>query len=147
MELFFAPMIPQPGDRRKESEESPMKKRLLSLLVAISMVLTFLPVSALTAAAAEDSSNGELKIGQNGYPVLDHIPHQTVNEHDIYTGDGWTYDADENCKILTLCPNAPTSYDFWAIHEVNFKTNCNLVIGSHAAVTGGSFNASVTNRP
>lgn len=123
-----------------------MKKRLLSLLVAISMVLTFLPVSALTAAAAEDSSNGELKIGQNGYPVLDHIPHQTVNEHDIYTGDGWTYDADENCKILTLCPSAPTNYDFWAIHEGNFKTNCNLVIGSHAAVTGGSFNASVTNR-
>lgn len=123
-----------------------MKKRLLSLLVAISMVLTFLPVSALTAAAAEDSSNGELKIGQNGYPVLDNIPHQTVNEHDIYTGDGWTYDADENCKILTLCPSAPTNYDFWAIHEGNFKTNCNLVIGSHAAVTGGSFNASVTNR-
>lgn len=123
-----------------------MKKRLLSLLVAISMVLTFLPVSALTAAAAEDSSNGELKIGQNGYPVLDHIPHQPVNGHDIYTGDGWTYDADENCKILTLCPSAPTNYDFWAIHEVNFKTNCNLVIGSHAAVTGGSFNASVTNR-
>ena len=123
-----------------------MKKRLLSLLVAISMVLTFLPVSALTAAAAEDSSNGELKIGQNGYPVLDHIPHQTVNEHDIYTGDGWTYDADENCKILTLCPSAPTNYDFWAIHEWNFITNCNLVIGSHAAVTGGSFNASVTNR-
>ena len=122
-----------------------MKKRLLSLLVAISMVLTFLPVSALTAAA-EDSSNGELKIGQNGYPVLDHIPHQTVNGHDIYTGDGWTYDADENCKILTLCPSAPTNYDFWAIHEWNFKTNCNLVIGSHAAVTGGSFNASVTNR-
>lgn len=122
-----------------------MKKRLLSLLVAISMVLTFLPVSALTAAA-EEGSSGELKIGQNGYPVLDHIPHQTVNGHDIYTGDGWTYDADENCKILTLCPSAPTNYDFWAIHEVNFKTNCNLVIGSHAAVTGGSFNASVTNR-
>lgn len=122
-----------------------MKKRLLSLLVAISMVLTFLPVSALTAAA-EEGSSGELKIGQNGYPVLDHIPHQTVNEHDIYTGDGWTYDADENCKILTLCPSAPTNYDFWAIHEGNFKTNCNLVIGSHAAVTGGSFNASVTNR-
>ena len=60
-----------------------MKKRLLSLLVAISMVLTFLPVSALTAAAAEDSSNGELKIGQNCYPVLDNIPHQTVNGHDI----------------------------------------------------------------
>lgn len=123
-----------------------MKKRLLSLLVAISMVLTFLPVSALTAAAAEDSSNGELKIGQNCYPVLDNIPHQTVNEHDIYTGDGWTYDADENCKILTLCPNAPTSYDFFVIHTgYSNTTNCNLIIGKKATVTNGYFEASVTN--
>lgn len=123
-----------------------MKKRLLSLLVAISMVLTFLPVSALTVAAAEDSSNGELKIGQDCYPVLDHIPHQTVNEHDIYTGDGWTYDADENCKILTLCPSAPTSYDFFAIHTgYSITTDCNLVIGENATVTDGNFIASVTN--
>ncbi len=123
-----------------------MKKRLLSLLVAISMVLTFLPVSALTAAAAEDSSNGELKIGQNCYPVLDNIPHQTVNGHDIYTGDGWTYDADENCKILTLCPSAPTNYDFFAIHTGHsITTDCNLVIGKNATVTDGNFIASVTN--
>lgn len=123
-----------------------MKKRLLSLLVAISMVLTFLPVSALTAAAAEDSSNGELKIGQNCYPVLDNIPHQTVNEHDIYTGDDWTYDADENCKILTLCPSAPTNYDFFAIHTGHsITTDCNLVIGKNATVTDGNFIASVTN--
>ena len=123
-----------------------MKKRLLSLLVAISMVLTFLPVSALTAAAAEDSSNGELKIRQNCYPVLDNIPHQTVNEHDIYTGDGWTYDADENCKILTLCPSAPTNYDFFAIHTGHsITTDCNLVIGKNATVTDGNFIASVTN--
>lgn len=123
-----------------------MKKRLLSLLVAISMVLTFLPVSALTAAAAEDSSNGELKIGQNCYSVLDNIPHQTVNEHDIYTGDGWTYDADENCKILTLCPSAPTNYDFFAIHTGHsITTDCNLVIGKNATVTDGNFIASVTN--
>lgn len=123
-----------------------MKKRLLSLLVAISMVLTFLPVSALTAAAAEDSSNGELKIGQNCYPVLDNIPHQTVNGHDIYTGDSWTYDADENCKILTLCPSAPTNYDFFAIHTGHsITTDCNLVIGENATVTDGNFIASVTN--
>ena len=122
-----------------------MKKRLLSLLVAISMVLTFLPVSALTAAA-EEGSSGELKIGQNGYPVLDHIPHQTVNGHDIYTGDGWTYDADENCKILTLCPSAPTNYDFFAIHVgQSITTDCNLVIGENATVTDGNFIASVTN--
>lgn len=123
-----------------------MKKRLISLLVALCMAVTFLPVSALTAAAAEDSSNGELKIGQNCYPVLDNIPHQTVNEHDIYTGDGWTYDADENCKILTLCPNAPTSYDFFVIHTgYSNTTNCNLIIGKKATVTNGYFEASVTN--
>jgi len=110
------------------------------------MAVTLLPVSALTAAAAEDSSNGELKIGQNCYPVLDNIPHQTVNEHDIYTGDGWTYDADENCKILTLCPSAPTNYDFFAIHTGHsITTDCNLVIGKNASVTDGNFIASVTN--
>lgn len=109
------------------------------------MVLTFLPVSALTAAAAEDSSNGELKIGQNCYPVLDNIPHQTVNEHDIYTGDGWTYDADENCKILTLNPSTPTSYDFSgeenALRPLN--PNVQLVVESGAKLTGGAFK----NRP
>lgn len=121
-----------------------MKKRLLSLLVAISMVLTFLPVSALTAAAAEDSNNGELKIGQNCYPVLDNIPHQTVNEHEIYTGDGWTYD--QTATTLTLCPSAPTNYDFFAIHVGHsITTDCNLVIGENATVTDGNFMASVTN--
>ena len=122
-----------------------MKKRLISLLVALCMAVTLLPVSAITAWA-EESSNGELKIGQNCYPVLDNIPHQTVNRHDIYTGDGWTYDADENCKILTLCPNAPTSYDFFAIHTGHsITTDCNLVIGENATVTDGNFIASVTN--
>ena len=123
-----------------------MKKRLLSLLVAISMVLTFLPVSALTAAAEEGSGGAKLEIGQSCYPVLDNVPHQTVNEHDIYTGDGWTYDADENCKILTLCPSAPTNYDFFAIHTGHsITTDCNLVIGENATVTDGNFIASVTN--
>ena len=123
-----------------------MKKRLLSLLVAISMVLTFLPVSALTAAAEEGSGGAKLEIGQSCYPVLDNVPHQTVNEHDIYTGDGWTYDADENCKILTLCPSAPTNYDFFAIHTGHsITTDCNLVIGENATVTDGNFMASVTN--
>lgn len=122
-----------------------MKKRLLSLLVAISMVLTFLPVSALTAAA-EDSSTGKLEIGQDCYPVLDNIPYRIVEGHTIYTGDGWTYDADDSCKILTLCPSAPTNYDFFAIHTGHsITTDCNLVIGENATVTDGNFIASVTN--
>lgn len=121
-----------------------MKKRLLSLLVALCMLAALLPVSALTAAAAEDSSNVELKIGQDCLPVLDNVPHKTVNGHEIYTGDGWTYD--QTATTLTLCPNAPTSYDFFVIHTgYSNTTNCNLIIGKNATVTDGYFEASVTN--
>lgn len=115
-----------------------MKKRLLSLLVAISMVLTFLPVSALTAAAAEDSSNGKLEIAQGGYPE------GSDNGNTSCSGNGWSYNHTD--KTLTLCPNAPTSYDFFAIHVGHsITTDCNLVIGENATVTDGNFIASVTN--
>ena len=121
-----------------------MKKRLLSLLVALCMLATLLPVSALTAAAEEGSSGAKLEIGQDCYPVLDNVPHQTVNGHEIYTGDGWTYD--QTATTLTLCPNAPTSYDFFVIHTgYSNTTNCNLIIGKNATVTDGYFEASVTN--
>lgn len=121
-----------------------MKKRLLSLLVALCMLATLLPVSALTAAAEEGSSGAKLEIGQSCYPVLDNVPHQTVNGHEIYTGDGWTYD--QTATTLTLCPNAPTSYDFFVIHTgYSNTTNCNLIIGKNATVTDGYFKASVTN--
>lgn len=122
-----------------------MKKRLLSLLVALCMLATLLPVSALTAAAEEGSSGAKLEIGQNCYPVLDNVPHQTVNGHEIYTGDGWTYD--QTATTLTLCPNAPTSYDFFVIHTgYSTMTYCALVIGENATVTNGFFTGSVTNK-
>lgn len=124
-----------------------MKKRLISLLVALCMAVTLLPVSALTAAA-DGSGGAKLEIVQGGYPVLDNVPHQTVNGHEIYTGDGWTYDADENCKILTLNPSTPTSYDFSnnGIHTgMGNNTDCKLIIGQHATVTDGFFRGAVTN--
>ena len=124
-----------------------MKKRLLSLLVALCMAVTLLPVSALTAAA-DGSGGAKLEIVQGGYPVLDNVPHQTVNGHEIYTGDGWTYDADENCKILTLNPSTPTSYDFSnnGIHTgMGNNTDCNIIIGQHATVTDGYFRGVITN--
>ena len=121
-----------------------MKKRLLSLLVALCMAVTLLPVSALTAAAEEGSGGAKLEIGQSCYPVLDNVPHQTVNGHEIYTGDGWTYD--QTATTLTLCPNTPTSYDFFVIHTgYSNTTDCNLIIGKNATVTDGHFIASVTN--
>ena len=115
-----------------------MKKRLLSLLVAISMVLTFLPVSALTAAAEEGSGGAKLQIEQSGYPEGSNSGKTSCS------GNGWSYNHTD--KTLTLCPNAPTSYDFLVIHTgYSTTTNCNLIIGKNATVTNGYFIASVTN--
>lgn len=117
-----------------------MKKRLLSLLVAISMVLTFLPVSALTAAAEEGSGGAKLQIEQSGYPVLDNVPHQTVNGHEIYTGDGWSYDA--TAKVLTIAPESPTTYDlkdYGSIRKDYNSIACSTIIEKNATIVNGSF--------
>ena len=45
-----------------------MKKRLISLLVALCMAVTLLPVSALTAAAEEGSSSAKLEIQVDASP-------------------------------------------------------------------------------
>ena len=117
-----------------------MKKRLLSLLVAISMVLTFLPVSALTAAAEEGSSSAKLEIEQGGYPKGSH------NGNASCSGNDWSYD--NSTKTLTLSPSTSTNYDFSnkSIHTGwGSNTDCNLIIGQHATVTDGVFRGAVTN--
>lgn len=113
-----------------------MKKRLLSLLVAISMVLTFLPVSALTAAA---EGSGKLEIVQSGFPE------GSDNGNTSCSGNGWSYNHTN--KTLTLNPSTPTNYDFFVIHTgYSTTTNCNLIIDKNATVTNGNFIASVTNK-
>ena len=47
-----------------------MKKRLLSLLVALCMAVTLLPVSAITAWAEEGGSNLKPLQFKRGLPVL-----------------------------------------------------------------------------
>lgn len=73
-----------------------MKKRLLSLLVALCMAVTLLPVSALTAWAEESSSNSTTLRIKNSYPVGS-------------GGEDWSYDA--TAKVLTIAPENPTTYD------------------------------------
>ena len=114
-----------------------MKKRLLSLLVAISMVLTFLPVSALTAWAEE---GGQLKIVQGGYP------NGSNSGNTSCSGTDWSYDKDT--RTLTLSPSTPTNYDFSnnGIHTgPGNNTDCKLIIGQYATVTDGFFKGAVTN--
>lgn len=117
-----------------------MKKRLLSLLVAISMVLTFLPVSALTAAAEEGSGGAKLEIAQGGYP------NGSDDGNTSCSGNDWSYD--NSTKTLTLSPRTSTNYDFSnnGIHTgYGSNTNCNIIIGQYATVTDGDFLGAVTN--
>ena len=117
-----------------------MKKRLLSLLVALCMLATLLPVSALTAAAEEGSSSAKLEIAQGGYPEGSHSGSTSCS------GNGWSYES--STKTLTLSPSTPTNYDFSnnGIHTgLGNNTDCNLIIGQHATVTDGFFSGAVTN--
>ena len=114
-----------------------MKKRLISLLVALCMAVTFLPVSAITAWA---EGGGQLKIVKGGYPEGSNSGSQSCS------GTDWSYDKDT--RTLTLSPTTPTNYDFSnnGIHTgPGNNTDCNLIIGQHATVTDGFFWGAVTN--
>lgn len=102
-----------------------MKKRLLSLLVALCMAVTLLPVSAITAWAEEGD---QLRI-VDGYPVGS-------------GGEGWSYDG----TTLDLHPASSTEYDFLSIISGNGNvTKCKLTIGGNATIVRGNFDNTVIN--
>ena len=118
-----------------------MKKRLLSLLVALCMAVTLLPVSAITAWAEEGGSTLKPLQIQSGYPVLDDITPTTNSDgHEIYTGDGWSYDA--TAKVLTIAPKSPTTYDLTGSGNIRLDLDsilCSAIIGEHATIENGNF--------
>lgn len=103
-----------------------MKKRILSLILALSMMLSVLPLGAFAEGFTQDL------VMQNGYPVGS-------------IGDGWWYRND------TLYLN-DGEYDF---RYTNPKTMtgrhtkqavlCAIVISSGVKITGGTFNGTVYN--
>lgn len=118
-----------------------MKKRLISLLVALCMAVTLLPVSALTAWAEESSSNSTTLRIKYGYPV------GSRDSNGTYTiscsGDGWSYDG--TTKTLKLNPTSPTEYDFSSLSSDGNTLDCALEIGAKATITSGSFTNDITN--
>lgn len=118
-----------------------MKKRLISLLVALCMAVTLLPVSAITAWA---EGGGQLKIA-DGYPVG-----SGKNHDENCSGDGWSYDG--STQTLTLDPSTPTTYDLTgrgSIRLDSISILCSAIIGEHATIENGDFwdirNPSITN--
>lgn len=121
-----------------------MKKRLISLLVALCMAVTLLPVSAITAWAEESGSTLKPLQIWSGYPVLNGItPTTDPDGHNIYTGDGWSYDG--TTKTLKLNPTSPTEYDFFSLSSGGNTLDCALEIGAKATITSGSFTNDITN--
>lgn len=118
-----------------------MKKRLISLLVALCMAVTLLPVSAITAWAEESGSTLKPLQIWSGYPVLDGItPTTDPDGHNIYTGDGWSYDGTD--KVLTLAPQSHTTYDLidgGSIRQDQNSILCSAIIGENATIKNGAF--------
>lgn len=114
-----------------------MKKRILSLVLALSMMISLFPVSALaqtpgggTAVLAEengediDAANGAdvttIQIDGNGEPVGD----------DGAKGENWEYDSNLTLKKGTYTFSAPVT--------------CGVIING-ATVVGGTFEGTVWN--
>lgn len=119
-----------------------MKKRLLSLLVALCMAVTLLPVSAITAWAEESGSNSTTLRIENGYPV------GSIDANGTHTtscsGDGWSYDG--STQTLDLHPASSTEYDFFSIITgYGNVTKCKLTIGGNATIVRGNFDNAVIN--
>lgn len=121
-----------------------MKKRLISLLVALCMAVTLLPVSAITAWA---EGGGQLKI-------VDGYPEGSRDSNGTYTiscsGDGWSYDG----TTLDLHPDSPTEYDLTDCGSIRQDQNsilCSAIIGEKATIKNGGFwntvnsDSSITN--
>ena len=107
-----------------------MKKRILSLILALSMVLSVFPLGAFAEGFTQDL------VMQNGYPVGS-------------IGDGWSYD--NNTQTLTLTRNSG-KYDFSYTYPQNPNkgvgaepVKCAIEIQWSVEITGGTFNETVTN--
>lgn len=104
-----------------------MKKRLISLLVALCMAVTLLPVSAITAWAEGGGSNSTTLRIENGYPVGS-------------GGEDWSYDA--TAKVLTIAPENPTTYDLKECGNIRLDPKsilCSAIIRKNAEIVNGKF--------
>ncbi len=111
-----------------------MKKRILSLILALSMVLSVLPLGAFAADPPELVMEGGFPKDSNGGTA-------------DCDGNGWSYD--KNTKTLTL-KGMSREFDFSFTHPQN-KTGTQpapavkCAIESGAKITGGTFEESVKN--
>ena len=139
----------------KTESEAPMKKRILALLLAFSMMLSLLPVSALADTGggidfAAYASNGligqmpDLRMNSNGKPNI------TLDSNGFHQGDGWTYQVTDGSDTLTLKSGKyDFNYTFPGFSDSKHFDDCehldlvkvdNIVVEDGAMIVGGMFN-------
>ena len=138
----------------KTESEDPMKKRILALLLAFSMMLSLLPVSALAdtggIGSAVYASNGligqmpDLRMNSNGKPNI------TLDSNGFHQGDGWTYQVTDGSDTLTLKSGKyDFNYTFPGFSDSKHFDDCehldlvkvdNIVVEDGAMIVGGMFN-------
>ena len=109
-----------------------MKKRILSLILALSMVLSVFPLGAFAADPPPEL------VMENGLP----------NCSNGTSGNGWDYDS--STDTLTLNYGA---FDFSSTHpqgktqgtSTTTPVKCAIVIGLDVEITGGIFDKAVIN--
>lgn len=83
-----------------------MKKRLISLLLAVAMMVAMVPTAAFAGDEAGTASNKTLSITADGKPDVTNIEPNPPNPHDagkkVYTGDGWKYEIHPNQDYLFI---------------------------------------------
>lgn len=79
-----------------------MKKRLISLLLAVAMMVAILPTAAFAGDEAGTASNKTLSITADGKPDVTGIVPKTDNGKTVYTGDGWSYEVHPNQDYLFI---------------------------------------------
>ena len=104
-----------------------MKKRILSLILALSMVLSVLPLGAFA-----EGSTGELVIGSDGYPVGS----EGGSKYCSGSGNGNVWEYYDSSRILYLNGG---EFDLSTTEPVKCE------ICSSAIITGGTFNGAVEN--
>ena len=104
-----------------------MKKRLISLLLAVAMMLAVVPVSVF----AEGESTIPLHINSNGKPDVTNIePNPNDEDKKVYTGTGWKYEVYPNADYLYL----QNTFDLSSQPAVT----CSHVV-NQGTITGGTF--------
>lgn len=105
-----------------------MKKRLISLLLAVAMMVAVVPVSVF----AEGETNAPLRINSDGKPDVRGIVSNTDNGKTVYTGDGWKYEVHPNADYLVL----DEGYSFDLTNESAVKC---YRVENYGKIEGGVF--------